>query len=125
METELLAMAMVGGFFVLLLIGVPVGISVAASSFIFGYFGFGATLFNLVPARIFGVVTNYTLLALPLFIFMGVILEKSRLAEDLLEVIGLAMGRLRGGTALAIVLVGVLMGASSGMVGATVVTAGL
>jgi tripartite ATP-independent transporter DctM subunit len=125
METELLAIAMVGGFFVLILAGVPIAISLATAGFIFGYLGFDATLFNLVPARIFGVVTNYTLLALPLFIFMGVMLEKSRLAEDLLEVIGLAMGRLRGGMALAIVLVGVLMGASSGIVGATVVTAGL
>lgn len=125
METELLAVLMVGGFFTLILIGVPVAISLAVSGFVFGYIGFGATLFNLVPARIYGVVTNYTLLALPLFIFMGVMLEKSRMAEDLLDVIGLAMGRLRGGMALAIVLVGVLMGASSGIVGATVVTAGL
>ncbi|MFW6024642.1 MAG: TRAP transporter large permease [Dichotomicrobium sp.] len=125
METELLAILMIGGFFVLLVIGVPVAISLAVAGFVFGYLGFGATLFNLVPARIFGVVTNYTLLALPLFIFMGVMLEKSRLAEDLLNVIGLAMGGLRGGMALAIVVVGVLMGASSGIVGATVVTAGL
>jgi len=125
METELLAIAMIGGFFVLIIIGVPVAISLAVAGFVFGYLGFGATLFNLVPARIYGVVTNYTLMALPLFIFMGVMLEKSRMAEDLLEVIGLAMGRLRGGMALAIVVVGVLMGASSGIVGATVVTAGL
>ena len=125
METELLAIAMIGGFFVLIIIGVPVAISLAVSGFVFGYLGFGPMLFNLVPARMFGVVTNYTLMALPLFIFMGVMLEKSRLAEDLLEVIGLAMGGFRGGMALAIVVVGVLMGASSGIVGATVVTAGL
>lgn len=125
MGAELLAIAMVGGFFVLILIGVPVAVSLAVAGFVFGYLGFGASLFNLVPARIFGVVTNYTLLALPLFIFMGVMLEKSRMAEDLLDVIGLAMGGLRGGMAMAIVVVGVLMGASSGIVGATVVTAGL
>lgn len=125
MENDVLAMMMIGGFFLLLITGVPVGISLAVSGLIFGYLGFGPGLFNLLPARAFGVVTNYTLLALPLFIFMGVMLEKSRLAEDLLETIGLAMGGLRGGMALAIVLVGVLMGASSGIVGATVVTCGL
>ena len=73
----------------------------------------------------FGVITNYTLLALPLFIFMGIMLEKSKIAEELLDVIGFAMGGLRGGMALAIILVGVLMGAASGVVGATVVTMGL
>lgn len=125
MENDVLAMMMVGGFFLLLITGIPVGISLAVSGLVFGYLGFGTGLFGLLPARAYGVVTNYTLLALPLFIFMGVMLEKSRLAEDLLETIGLAMGGLRGGMALAIVLVGVLMGASSGIVGATVVTAGL
>ena len=125
MTNEILAICMVGGFFTLIITGVPVGISLAVSGLFFGYLGFGDGLFNLLPSRIYGVVTNYTLLALPLFIFMGVMLEKSRLAEDLLETIGLAMGGLRGGMALAIVLVGVLMGASSGIVGATVVTAGL
>lgn len=125
MANETLALLMIAGFFVLIVTGIPVAISLAVSGFIFGYLGFGAGLFNLVPARVYGVVTNYTLLALPLFIFMGVMLEKSRLAEDLLETIGFAMGGLPGGMALAIVLVGVLMGASSGIVGATVVTAGL
>lgn len=123
--TELLALGMIGAFFVLLLAGIPVAVCLGATGLIFGYFGFGTTLFSLLPARIYGVITNYTLLALPLFIFMGIMLEKSRMAEDLLEVIGLAMGRLKGGMALAIVLVGVLMGAASGVVGATVVTVGL
>ena len=125
MGNEMLALLMIAGFFVLIVTGIPVAISLAVSGFVFGYLGFGIGLFNLVPARIYGVVTNYTLLALPLFIFMGVMLEKSKLAEDLLDTIGFAMGGLRGGMALAIVLVGVLMGASSGIVGATVVTAGL
>jgi tripartite ATP-independent transporter DctM subunit len=125
MTNEILAILMIGGFFTLIVTGIPVAISLAVSGLVFGYLGFGDGLFNLLPSRIYGVVTNYTLLALPLFIFMGVMLEKSRLAEDLLETIGLAMGGLRGGMALAIVLVGVLMGASSGIVGATVVTAGL
>lgn len=122
---ELLALGMVGAFFVLLIAGIPVAVCLAATGLTFGYLGFGPMLFNLLPARVFGVVTNYTLLALPLFIFMGIMLEKSRIAEDLLEVIGFAMGGLRGGMALAIILVGVLMGAASGVVGATVVTVGL
>ncbi|MCB1519881.1 MAG: TRAP transporter large permease subunit [Hyphomicrobiaceae bacterium] len=125
MANETLALLMVAGFFVLIVSGIPVAISLAVSGFVFGYLGFGAGLFNLLPSRVYGVVTNYTLLALPLFIFMGVMLEKSKLAEDLLETIGFAMGGLKGGMALAIILVGVLMGASSGIVGATVVTAGL
>lgn len=123
--TEILSLCMIGGFFVMLLIGFPVAICLGATGLIFGYLGFGTTLFGLLPARIFGVVTNYTLLALPLFIFMGIMLEKSKIAEDLIDVIGLAMGGLRGGMALAIVIVGVLMGAASGVVGATVVTMGL
>ena len=122
---EILALTMIGAFFVLLLGGLPVPLCLAVCGFTFGYLGFGTLLFGLLPARIFGVVTNYTLLALPLFIFMGIMLERSKIAEDLLDVIGLAMGGLRGGMALAIVLVGVLMGAASGVVGATVVTMGL
>ncbi|WP_163269527.1 TRAP transporter large permease [Chelativorans alearense] len=123
--TELLALCMIGAFFVMLLAGIPVAVCLGMTGFVFGYLGFGTSLFGLLPARVFGVVTNYTLLALPLFIFMGLMLEKSKIAEDLLEVIGLAMGGLRGGMALAIILVGVLMGAASGVVGATVVTLGL
>lgn len=123
--TEILALCMIGAFFVMLLVGVPVAVCLGVTGFAFGYVGFGPMLFTLLPARIFGVVTNYTLLALPLFIFMGIMLEKSRIAEELLEVIGFALGGLRGGMALAIILVGVLMGAASGVVGATVVTMGL
>ena len=123
--TEILALCMIGAFFALLIAGIPVAVCLAVTGLVFGYAGFGPGLFGLLPARVYGVVTNYTLLALPLFIFMGIMLEKSRIAEDLLEVIGLAMGGLRGGMALAIVLVGVLMGAASGVVGATVVTLGL
>ena len=75
--TEILALCMIGAFFVLLLIGMPVAVCLGATGFVFGYMGFGSMLFTLMPARIFGVVTNYTLLALPLFIFMGIMLEKS------------------------------------------------
>jgi tripartite ATP-independent transporter DctM subunit len=122
---EVMALAMLAGFFALLMIGVPVGIALAASGFVFGYFGFGELLFNLLPARIYGVVANYQWLAIPLFVFMGVMLEKSRLAEDLLDVIGHLAGGMRGGMALGIIGVGVLMGATTGIVGATVITLGL
>ena len=125
MTLEVLATLMLVAFFVLLLIGIPVGLTLAATGFVFGYLGFGASLFNLLPHRIFGVVTNGTLLAIPLFVFMGVMLEKSRLAEELMDVIGLAAGSLKGGLGIGIVLVGVLMGATTGIVGATVVTLGL
>jgi len=122
---EILAVLMLASFFVMLMAGIPVAMTLAVSGFVFGWLGFGPLLFNLLPNRIFGVVTNYTLLAIPLFVFMGVMLEKSRLAEDLMEVVGLLAGRLRGGLGLGIILVGVLMGATTGIVGATVVTLGL
>jgi tripartite ATP-independent transporter DctM subunit len=122
---EWLAIGLLIGFFVLLIAGVPVGITLAASGFVFGFMGFGELLFNLLPARIYGVVANYQWLAIPLFVFMGVMLEKSRLAEDLLDVIGHLAGGLRGGMALGIIGVGVLMGATTGIVGATVITLGL
>ncbi len=125
MSLEVLATLMLVAFFVLLLAGIPVGLTLATTGFVFGYLGFGLDLFNLLPARIFGVVTNYTLLAIPLFVFMGVMLEKSKLAEELMDVIGLAAGQLRGGLGVGIILVGVLMGATTGIVGATVVTLGL
>ncbi len=119
---EWLALGLVGGFLALMMIGVPVAIALAVSGFVAGALGFGSMLFSLLPARLFGVVTNYTMLAIPLFVFMGVMLEKSRVAEDMLETIGRAMGGLNGGMGIAIILVGVLMGASTGIVGATVVT---
>jgi len=125
MSFEILASLMLVAFFVLLIIGIPVGLTLATTGFVFGYLGFGLDLFNLLPHRIFGVVTNYTLLAIPLFVFMGVMLEKSKLAEELMDVIGLAAGSLRGGLGIGIILVGVLMGATTGIVGATVVTLGL
>jgi len=122
---EILAILMLIAFFLLLIGGIPVGLTLATVGFVFGYLGFGSLLFNLLPHRIFGVVTNHTLLAIPLFVFMGVMLEKSKLAEELMDVIGLAAGRLRGGLGIGIILVGVLMGATTGIVGATVVTLGL
>ena len=119
---DLLAVYMILGFMCALLIGMPVGIGIAVAGFTFGWMGFGDFLFNLVPSRIYGVVTKYEFLAIPLFVYMGVMLEKSRVAEDMLEVIGRLSGRLNGGMAVALIVVGVLMGASTGIVGATVVT---
>jgi tripartite ATP-independent transporter DctM subunit len=123
--SEILAILMLAGFFALLMAGVPVALTLATTGFVFGFLGFGTGLFNLVPARIYGVVTNYLWLAIPLFVFMGVMLEKSRLAEDLLDVVGHLAGGLKGGMALGIIGVGVLMGATTGIVGATVITLGL
>jgi tripartite ATP-independent transporter DctM subunit len=123
--SELLPILMLAGFFALLMAGVPVALTLATTGFVFGFLGFGMGLFNLVPARIYGVVTNYLFLAIPLFVFMGVMLEKSRLAEDLLDVVGHLAGGLKGGMALGIIAVGVLMGATTGIVGATVITLGL
>jgi tripartite ATP-independent transporter DctM subunit len=122
---EWLAIGMVAAFLGLLVIGIPVAIAIATSALVFGYIGFGPMLFNLLPARIYGVVTNYTLMAIPLFVFMGVALQKSELAEELIDVIGHAFGRLNGGMGIAIILVGVLLGAATGIVGATIVTLGL
>jgi len=122
---EILAILSIVSFFVMLSIGLPVALTLAVSGLVFGYLGFGPILFNLLPARIFGVTANYTLIAIPLFVFMGVMLEKSRIADDLMDVIGHLAGGLRGGMGIGIVLVGVLMGATTGIVGATIVTLGL
>jgi tripartite ATP-independent transporter DctM subunit len=123
--TEILAILMLVAFFGLLMLGVPVALTLATTGFVFGFLGFGTGLFNLLPARIYGVVANYQWLAIPLFVFMGVMLEKSRLADDLLDVVGHIAGGLRGGMAIGIIMVGVLMGATTGIVGATVITLGL
>ncbi|HMS80867.1 MAG TPA: TRAP transporter large permease subunit, partial [Burkholderiaceae bacterium] len=119
------AILMVVAFFVLLMIGIPVAASLATVGFVFGYIGFGDTLFNLLPARVYGVVAGYQWMSIPLFVFMGVMLEKSRLADDLLDVMGHLAGGVRGGMGVGIILFGVLMGATTGIVGATVITLGL
>jgi tripartite ATP-independent transporter DctM subunit len=123
--TEILAILCIVSFFGLLAIGVPVALTLAVSGFFWGFIGFGAGLFDLLPARIYGVTANYTLIAIPLFVFMGVMLEKSKIADDLMDVIGHLAGGLRGGMGIGIIIVGVLMGATTGIVGATIVTLGL
>lgn len=111
--------------FILLMLGFPVAFTLGGVSLIFGLLTFGLDFFNLLPLRIWGVMTNYVLIAVPLFIYMGVMLEKSGLAEELLETMALLFGKLRGGLAISVVVVGALLAASTGIVGATVVTMGL
>lgn len=110
---------------VLLMLGYPVAFTLGAIAFLFGGIFLGFDFFKLLPLNIWGVMTNFTLIAVPLFIFMGVILDKSGLAENLLETMGLLFGRLRGGLALSVVFVGALLAATTGVVGATVVTMGI
>jgi tripartite ATP-independent transporter DctM subunit len=110
---------------ILLMIGFPVTFTLLGTALVFGMIGFGWDFFNLLPLRIWGRMTNITLIAVPLFVFMGVMLERSGLAEELLDTMGLLFGRLRGGLAISVVVVGALLGASTGIVGATVVTMGL
>jgi tripartite ATP-independent transporter DctM subunit len=124
-EPQTYAILMLVGFFGMLMLGVPVAVTLATVGFVFGWLGFGDVLFNLLPARIYGVVAGYQWLAIPLFVFMGVMLEKSRLADDLLDVMGHLAGGVRGGMGVGIVLFGVLMGATTGIVGATIITLGL
>ncbi len=110
---------------ILLLMGFPVAFTLGGVSVIFGFFIFGINFFSLLPLRIWGVMSNYVLIAVPLFIFMGVMLERSGLAEELLETMALLFGKLRGGLAISVLIVGALLGASTGIVGATVVTMGI
>jgi tripartite ATP-independent transporter DctM subunit len=110
---------------ILLMAGFPVTFTLMGTAMCFGVIGFGWSFFNLLPLRIWGVMINVTLIAVPLFVFMGVMLERSGLAEELLDTMGLLFGRLRGGLAISVVVVGALLGASTGIVGATVVTMGL
>lgn len=119
-----------------LMLGYPVALSLAGTALIFAGIGyaliqmgvpvpFETRYLGAMPNRLYGIMTNQTLLAVPLFVLMGVLLEKSRIAETLLDAMSLAFGALRGGLGIAVVLVGMLLAASTGIVGATVVTMGL
>jgi tripartite ATP-independent transporter DctM subunit len=110
--------------------GYPVAFALAGSALLFALLGsffghFDMILLTALPERTFGTMSNYTLLAVPFFIYMGTVLEKSRLAENLLETIGLLFGRFRGGLALGVVFVGALLAAATGVVGASVTAMGL
>ena len=108
-----------------LLLGYPVAFTLGAVSIFFGTFALGIDFFQLLPLRIWGIMTNFTLLAVPLFVLMGVILEKSGLAQDLLETSAALFGKKKGGLAIAVILVGALLAATTGVAGATVVTMGV
>ena len=125
MATETWALVMFAVVIALLMLGFPVAFTLGAVAMAFGIIFQGLEFFDLLPLRIWGIMTNFTLLAVPLFIFMGIVLEKSGIAEDLLETMGLLFGRVRGGLAVSIVLVGALLAATTGVVGATVVTMGV
>jgi TRAP-type mannitol/chloroaromatic compound transport system permease large subunit len=121
---------MFGGLLVLLLTGFPVAFALAACGLGFGYIGmeaelFPPSLFQALPLRIFGIMQNDTLLAIPFFTFMGIILQKSGMAEDLLETVGQVFGPVRGGVAIAVILVGALLAATTGVVAAAVISMGL
>jgi tripartite ATP-independent transporter DctM subunit len=127
---EALAVAMVLAVCALLLLGYPVAFTLAGVSLGFAVAGGALGVMNLAllgasPERIFGIITNDVLLAIPLFIFMGVMLERSRIAEELLETMGRLFGVLPGGLGLSVVIVGLLLAAAKGVVGATAVTMGL
>jgi tripartite ATP-independent transporter DctM subunit len=128
--SEFLVVAMVVAVCALLLVGYPVALTLAGVSLGFAAIGAASGVMNLallgaLPARIFGVMSNDVLLAIPLFIFMGVMLERSRIAEDLLETMGRLFGALPGGLGFSVIVVGVLLAAAKGVVGATTVTMGL
>lgn len=119
------ALAMFAVLFVLLLAGFPVAFTLGGVALIFGTLHSGPEIFNMLPSRIWGVMDNVVLIAVPLFIYMGVMLERSGIAEELLESMAMLFGRIRGGLAMSVVAVGALLAASTGIVGATVVTMGL
>jgi tripartite ATP-independent transporter DctM subunit len=130
MGFEWLAIAMFLGFFIILMTGYPVAFSFAGTALVFGSIGWWFGAFDLsrllvLPNTWFGTMANFTLLAIPFFVFLGAVLEKSGLAEELLETIGVVLGPLRGGMALAVIFVGTLLAATTGVVAATVIIMGM
>ena len=130
MLTEWLGPLMFLGALLLLAVGYPVAFSLGGVAMLFAGIGtalgvFNPNLLNALPDRLFGIISNYQLLAIPYFVFMGSMLEKSGIAERLLETMGILFGRMRGGLALAVVIVGALLAATTGVVAATVVAMGL
>lgn len=127
---ENLAPIMFAALIIVLLLGYPVAFALAFVGFFFGFIGIElgllpATLFQAIPDRIFGQMSNETLLAIPFFTFMGLILEKSGMAEDLLDTIGQLFGPVRGGIAFAVIFVGAILAATTGVVAASVISMGL
>ena len=127
---EWMALLLFAAIIIVLLLGFPVAFTLAGTSLIFAIIGiingsFEQAFLTGLPNRVFGIMTNTTLLAVPLFIFMGITLEKSHIAEDLLESLSDLFWRLKGGLGIAVMIIGMLLAASTGIVGATVVTLGL
>src|SRR5471030_2992939 len=125
-----MAPIMFGALVIFLLIGYPVAFSLAANGIFFGLVGIALgllepSLLQALPERVFGIMRNDTLLAIPFFTFMGLILERSGMAEDLLETVGQLFGPLRGGLAYAVIFVGALLAATTGVVAASVISMGL
>jgi len=127
---EYLALLMFLSVCGVLLLGYPVALSLAGTALLFAGLGisfdvFESSFLHALPNRLYGVLNNQTLLAVPLFVFMGAMLERSKIAENLLNTMALLFGRFNAGLAISVILVGMLLAASTGIVGATVVTMGL
>jgi tripartite ATP-independent transporter DctM subunit len=127
---EILSVLLVAAVIIALMAGYPVALTLAGVSLVFAVLGdvsgvMSFAILGALPQRIFGIMTNEVLLAIPMFIFMGVMLERSRVADELLETMGRLFGSLRGGLGISVVLVGTLLAAAKGVVGATTVTMGL
>ncbi len=127
---EYLPLLLFAVVFLVLLLGYSVAFSLAGTALLFAGFGiltghFDAAFLSAFPSRLFGIISNQTLIAVPLFVLMGVTLEKARIAENLLDTMARLFGQLKGGLGISVVLVGMLLAASTGIVGATVVTMGL
>jgi tripartite ATP-independent transporter DctM subunit len=127
---EWIALLLFAAVIVLLMAGFPVAFTLAGTGLAFAFAGvfgggFESAFLKGMPSRLFGIMSNDTLVAVPLFVFMGITLERARIAEDLLETLSSLFGRLRGGLGISVTLVGMLLAASTGIVGATVVTMGL
>jgi tripartite ATP-independent transporter DctM subunit len=122
---EYLPFILFGLVFLLILFGYPVAFTLGGLSIIAGLLYFDLDFFYLLSLRIYGTMNNFVLMAVPLFVFMGIMLEKSGLAESLLETMAMLFGKLKGGLAISVVIVGGMLAASTGIVGATVITMGM
>ncbi len=130
MTFAVMAPLMFAGLVLFLLLGYPVAFALAANGLLFAFIGIQSGLFDLtllqaLPERVYGILSNQTLLAIPFFTFMGLVLERSGMAEELLDTVGQLFGRVRGGLAFAVVLVGALLAATTGVMAATVIAMGL
>lgn len=122
---EIIAIILFVSILLMILYGFPVAFTLGGISMLYAICFLDPASLAALPPRVMGVVTNYVLIAVPLFVYMGIMLEKSGLAESMLETISMLFGKLKGGLAISVVIVGALLAASTGIVGATVITMGL